>query len=201
MSNANDGDTIKLAPGNYSLSFYSFSKAIRFSGAGTAGDVELINTTLTDYATGIEQQSVNSKISIHNSIISNTTTDLNVVLDGSGITYSQISDGQFTGSMGNISGTPLYADLDYHLQTGSPAIDAGDPVDDFSNEPVPSGCRVNMGAYGNTPSATASSDPDTDGDGLTDRCESLAGTSSPDGIFDLADMLLISRKVFGQIDF
>jgi len=32
----------------------------------------------------------------------------------------------------------------------SPAIDAGDPTSDYSNEPEPNGNRINMGAYGNT---------------------------------------------------
>ena len=37
----------------------------------------------------------------------------------------------------------------------SPAIDAGDPDSDFSKEPMPNGKRINLGAYGNTPYATA----------------------------------------------
>ena len=37
----------------------------------------------------------------------------------------------------------------------SPAIDRGDPAADYSREPTPNGGRVNMGAYGNTPYATA----------------------------------------------
>lgn len=36
----------------------------------------------------------------------------------------------------------------------SPAIDAGDPASDFSNEPTPNGGRVNQGAYGNTAEAS-----------------------------------------------
>ena len=38
----------------------------------------------------------------------------------------------------------------------SPAIDAGDPASEFSNEPTPNGHCVNMGFYGNTPWATMS---------------------------------------------
>jgi nitrous oxidase accessory protein NosD len=51
---------------------------------------------------------------------------------------------------------PVFADSAYHLQLGSPGIDAGDPLDIFSNEPEPNGCRVNMGAYGNTSEAEIS---------------------------------------------
>jgi len=54
---------------------------------------------------------------------------------------------------------PLFADTgggDFHLQPTSPAIDAGDPTDDYSLEPTCDGnnTRINMGAYGNTPEAT-----------------------------------------------
>ena len=38
----------------------------------------------------------------------------------------------------------------------SPCIDAGDPEDDYSNEPEPNGGRINMGAYGNTIEASRS---------------------------------------------
>jgi parallel beta-helix repeat protein len=69
---------------------------------------------------------------------------------------------------GNIVVDPLFADAAYHLQLGSPAIDAGDPLDDYSNEPVPNGGRINMGAYGNTAEATVSGLPDDDCDGVDD---------------------------------
>ncbi len=52
---------------------------------------------------------------------------------------------------------PLFSDAlngDYHLQPTSPAIDAGDPTDDFSNEPNGGGGRINIGAYGNSSQAT-----------------------------------------------
>ena len=77
---------------------------------------------------------------------------------------------------GNITSNPLFADApngDFHLQstggrfnpaTGqfvsdsqhSPAIDTGNPMSDFSNEPAPNGGRVNMGCYGNTAEASKS---------------------------------------------
>ena len=41
----------------------------------------------------------------------------------------------------------------------SPALDTGDPDDDYSQEPKPNGKRVNMGFYGNTPWATCTSNP------------------------------------------
>jgi hypothetical protein len=79
-----------------------------------------------------------------------------------------------TGSNGNISDDPLFADLegrDYHLksvvgrfdpatnswkqdQVTSPCIDAGNPSQDINEEPTPNGARVNMGRYGGTEEAS-----------------------------------------------
>ena len=84
-----------------------------------------------------------------------------------------------TGTEGNISEDPLFADSasgDYHLKsTGgrwnpstaswvtdavhSPCIDAGDPSSTYSNELPPNGGRINMGAYGNTAEASKSNRP------------------------------------------
>ena len=79
-----------------------------------------------------------------------------------------------TGSQGNISVNPLFADpedYDYHLlsQSGrwhitswvedevtSPCIDKGDPSSDYGLEPTPNGSRINMGAFGNTFEASKS---------------------------------------------
>lgn len=85
---------------------------------------------------------------------------------------------QFVGV--DVSGTllkdPLFAlpaQMDFHLKSRagrwepklkrwvkddvtSPCIDAGDPKDEFSNEPEPNGGRINIGAYGNTPQASKS---------------------------------------------
>ena len=44
---------------------------------------------------------------------------------------------------------------DLHLKTTSLCIDAGDPESDYAQEPNPNGCRVNMGAYGNTDEAVS----------------------------------------------
>lgn len=81
-----------------------------------------------------------------------------------------------TGTNGNISADPLFADVvghDYHLKsTGgrwdptwtrwvidrvhSPCIDRGNPADAFADEPAPNGDRINMGAYGGTIEASKS---------------------------------------------
>jgi len=103
--------------------------------------------------------------------------------------YSDVQNGQdailvqsgasLTYGIGNINADPLFdAGGDYHLKSQygrwdpvsqtwvndtvtSPCIDAGDPADDYSNEPEPNGSRINMGAYGNTAQASKSAPPPT----------------------------------------
>ena len=90
------------------------------------------------------------------------------------VSYTLSQQG-YTGT-GNISSNPLFVNAttgDFHLQStnghynpttklfvndasNSPAIDAGNPASDFSNEPSPNGGRVNMGCYGNTVEASKS---------------------------------------------
>jgi hypothetical protein len=67
-------------------------------------------------------------------------------------TYSDIGPDTVVG-MGNINMTPMFKDLtrsDYHLQSGSPAKDAADPVAslaiDIDSDPRPQGTRRDMGA-------------------------------------------------------
>ncbi len=94
------------------------------------------------------------------------------------------------GGPGNISSCPYFVDEakgDYHLQSWSPCIDAGDPICVFSHEPEPNGGRVNMGAYGNTPEAESKC-ADADSDGLPDYWEVTvfgnldeSGTGDADG--------------------
>jgi hypothetical protein len=71
------------------------------------------------------------------------------------ITYSDVQGG-FAGE-GNIDADPMFVDLasgDYHVKSGSPCIDAGDPgtgVDPFDTDldgtPRLAGAKLDMGAY------------------------------------------------------
>jgi hypothetical protein len=73
------------------------------------------------------------------------------------VTYSDVQGG-FPGD-GNIDADPLFTDAingNFHLLTGSPCIDAGDPASDCDAELSPNGGRINMGAYGGTPQASLS---------------------------------------------
>jgi hypothetical protein len=52
---------------------------------------------------------------------------------------------------------PQFVDLavgNLSVVPSSGCIDAGDPTNNCVNEPSPNGCRVNIGADGNTPAAT-----------------------------------------------
>ena len=94
------------------------------------------------------------------------------------VTYSDIEGAYSYSGRGNINARPQFASLekgaeDYHLKSKewngrydprsgrwvsdsvhSPCIDAGDPSASFSEEPLPNGGRINMGAYGGTKEAS-----------------------------------------------
>ena len=75
-------------------------------------------------------------------------------------THSISADPQFVNvndaSLGYSGGTDHGLTDSFHLQPASPAIDAGDPVSLYFNEPAPNGSRINLGNFGNTPQADPS---------------------------------------------
>ncbi|NIP25986.1 MAG: hypothetical protein GWN67_16725 [Phycisphaerae bacterium] len=95
---------------------------------------------------------------------------------------------------------PLFADAaggDYHLKSGrgrywpahdvwvlddetSPCIDGGDPGIGPTNEPMPNGGRINMGAYGNTAYASMS------------ECRGKADINC-DGIVNFKDLAIVAQ--------
>lgn len=115
--------------------------------------------------------------------------------------YSCIQDG--TAGEGNISQDPLLADTaggDFHVKSRigryepatqqwvqddltSPCIDAGDPADNPTGESLPSGGRINIGAYGNTAEASQSPNPWPNAADLTH-----------DGSVDLSDLAVIAEQ-------
>ena len=86
-----------------------------------------------------------SSLSLINSILWNDSPQEIYIGSGSvTATYSDI-EGGFTGT-GNIDSDPLFVDPgigDYHLQSNSPCIDAGDPASPLD----PDGTIADMGAY------------------------------------------------------
>jgi predicted outer membrane repeat protein len=76
------------------------------------------------------------------------------------VRLGQWADADDPGIMAEPGGiNAVWIEGDYHLLPESPCIDAGDPNSDFSLEPAPNGGRIDMGAYGNTPEATAKRQP------------------------------------------
>jgi hypothetical protein len=73
---------------------------------------------------------------------------------------------------GNLYLKPRFSDSLGHQSSFSPGVDAGDPGDDYGEEPPYDGRRLNIGAHGNTPEAVASS-PEI-------------ATSIPSGIVDMS---------------
>ncbi|MDY6866191.1 MAG: Ig-like domain-containing protein [Halobacteriota archaeon] len=113
-------------------------------------------------------------------------------LDSSNCTYNNVwenAGGNEGGGEGTISVDPQSYDASNYkfylnstngtwngsgwenMGNNSLCIDAGDPLDDYSNEPEDNGSRINMGAYGNTiyASKSGSSPGDTTPPTITDN--------------------------------
>ncbi|MHC4620716.1 MAG: choice-of-anchor Q domain-containing protein, partial [Planctomycetota bacterium] len=133
-------------------------------GGGAFADADgpsiIENCTFVDNEAGLAGGGIHNSTSspiVTNCILWNNLPQQLAGLGTFSVTYGNIQGG-WTGE-GNIDANPLFVDAaggDYHLLPGSPAIDAGHPLTDWSNEPWPNGGRVNMGAYGNTAEATRS---------------------------------------------
>jgi hypothetical protein len=150
------------------------------------------NTAENGNGRGVHLVGYNSTANIKNSIVWGDATyyeimcsDWNYKENYIIVTYSDVED-NISGicvwdDETNICVDPLFVDPngtdniscneddDYHLQLSSPCIDTGDPESEYDKEPLPSGCRINMGAYGNTTEAQISSTyDDYDCDGIDD---------------------------------
>jgi hypothetical protein len=174
-----DGVPVLWNPGDFAVSFYSgegsdsvlknFIIKESFMGVFIAdSSPTLSNLTVVDNTYGIEAYA-DSVPDISNCILwDNTDGDL----FGCMARYSCVE----RGGEGNITDDPLFVDPghdDYHLRSErgrywprfdiwvldrvtSPCIDGGDPDADISNEPMPNGGRINIGAYGGTAEASLS---------------------------------------------
>jgi hypothetical protein len=134
------------------------------------------------------------------------------------VTYSDVQGGQtdvFTNNgtlnwgNGNKDEDPLFVNAgngDYHLQSHrgrywpeqdvwvldtltSPCIDAGDPVDDILDEPIPNGGIINMGAYGGSTQASLS---------LDNSGQPLQGDVNNDGFIDMTDLFQLIDQWLNQ---
>jgi hypothetical protein len=116
---------------------------------------------------GLIANDSNLDLHVNNSIFWNNNDSSIVIIDSEGdaeniaISYSTIDSIVGTQDTSHINKTraPVFFPREYGLfvvDPSSPTIDAGDPKDDFSQEPQPNGGRINQGAFGNTPYATRS---------------------------------------------
>jgi parallel beta-helix repeat protein len=174
---ASDGIPILENPDDFAVSFYhgeesdsilrNFVIRNSFMAVFIAGSSPTItNLTVIDNKYGIEAYA-DSYPDISNSIFwNNTDGDLFQCRAW----YSCIEVIDRDSDRGNIDADPLFVDPangDYHLRSTrgrywpehdiwvldnmtSSCIDAGDPTVDPSEEPMPNGGRINMGAYGRT---------------------------------------------------
>jgi hypothetical protein len=137
------------------------------------GSVALVNCTVADHPNhGLYRYF--GAMTLRNCIVWGNGDDLRGITD---LWYSSIEDGDNDGTNGCVRLNPEFVDKRYyHLKsreghvTGayfrggtwstsaihSPLIDLGDPTSPCSREPPPNGGRVNMGAYGNTATASKS---------------------------------------------
>ncbi|HLY11611.1 MAG TPA: PQQ-binding-like beta-propeller repeat protein [Planctomycetota bacterium] len=148
---------------------------------------------------------------ISNTIVGNTNAGIratgraearnNIVQDnGTGLVgaviskYNDVSDGYQGCSPGEGDRNAPVAFLapaagDYREQSGQPSLDAGAPGDDYSNEPMPNGFRINLGAFGNTSLAATTPEGPSSGGGGGGSC----GLLGLDGVA-LLGLLLLRRR-------
>jgi predicted outer membrane repeat protein len=125
----------------------------------------------------------------------NLPDEIKIFSGSATVSYSDVKGG-WSGT-GNLNIDPMFADAangDFHLKSSagrwetssgtwvndaatSPCVDAGDAAASWSDEPAPSGERVNLGAYGNTAEASKSPGRVT----LTAVVDGGNGTVSPRG--------------------
>jgi len=160
----------------------AYSHGIHLMTEGTASlkDIKIINNVINNaLKSGIyveDGADVNNIVAKNDIIVNNGEYGIygNVLSsynDVWGNTAGNYGGGASAGD-GDISADPLFADpsgRDFHLKSGngrwngsawvkdnvtSKCIDAGDPSDDYSNEPDYPNGKINLGAYGNTEEAS-----------------------------------------------
>ncbi len=140
-------------------------------GGGLCDCRSIVNNTIVGNSAPQGGAMANCKYEIANSII--WDNGLGYQLHSCATPRYSCVQGCTSSESRNINLDPQFVDPeneDFHLQSWSPCIDAGDPTSSYSNEPPPNGGRVNMGGYGNTPEAVSKS-PDMDADSLPDEWE------------------------------
>ncbi len=129
-------------------------------GAGTTS-LTLENNIFSQQGGAVLQTDDSSQSAILSDFNLWNLTNGAVAANWNGITVQTLLDLRFGAGIerNSIAADPLFIDPasgNYHLQAGSPAIDAGDPASPYIFEPGPNGDRVNLGFDGDTPAAATS---------------------------------------------
>jgi parallel beta-helix repeat protein len=176
--------------------------------------LNLKNCTIAKNATGITCDTDDSVLT--NSIFWGNTLNQITGKGSPVVNYCDIMGGWTGVGTGNIFVDPLFLNLatfDLHLSSLSSCVDAGDPASDYSQEPQPNGCRIDMGAYGNTPEATKSpgdvdNDLDIDVDDLILIHEALGSIGfdprldiDADGVVTFSDLRIAHSHMCGSLQY
>jgi MYXO-CTERM domain-containing protein len=110
-------------------------------GAAVSGKLSIRSSLVVSNETGLQRTGTGLVTSRYNDVFANEATN-----------YQDVETGT-----GDISVAVRFrSTADFHLAGWQPTTDHGDPSDAYDLEPAPNGARVNMGAFGNTPTSELS---------------------------------------------
>jgi outer membrane protein assembly factor BamB len=165
------------------------SATVARNGAGVraSGKTEVRNAIVTGNEIGIEAAGAELVTSRYNDVFANKTTD-----------YQGAQRGATDRADTVVFSRP---EQELRLDSPQPSTDQGDPADEYANEPLPNGGRINLGAFGNTPFAELSAaelppPPPPKGDAVGKEGGGLCalGGASPDGGLVLVLLAFLWRR-------
>ncbi len=178
-----------------------------YSTNGSTGQTQFVNNTIYQpTGSAIELQTFRNYLTLSNNIIwaggdfaiedtfdsqTDFQSDYNLFYLTGAAKFSNWQDADITSlrdwtyrvgeDSHSIQADPLFVDAangNFALQATSPAIDAGNPVSSFANEPHPGGGRINLGHTGNTAQALTITGPTLQFVAPFDRGKMQAGRST-----------------------
>jgi len=159
-NNRVEGNDFGIATWNQSNAYIHNNVVVNqnFDGIVISADPVVINNTVVGNRIGINDGGGYGATVMNNIVTSSTLYGVYAVGTPPVLTYNNVWNNatnyqNCSPGTGSISADPLYVDPpnDFHLQTGSPCIDSGNPAAQYND---PDGSRNDMGAYGG-PGATA----------------------------------------------
>ncbi len=147
-------DNITYGIDNRQPTIHSFISDYNCINGNLLGNYNNVTSTTDMYAN--PKLASNNLFQLYNTILNTNWTNANTTGDYSGDLGANEAKLMYhlKSEFGRWNGTQWVVD-----SSTSPCIDAGNPADDYSNEPTPNGNLVNLGAYGNTAYTSKSSNP------------------------------------------